>query len=192
MIMLNIRDATIEDLDEVALLHSIAIPYSINSAMGVNRLRELYLFTLQDEDSLLLIATEDNKVIGFISGTSKFGNLAQDAKKNVSMVQMINVLRRMNLFVLTIAALDLILLTRAFRKFGNFYYFSTWGMLPNSHPAAGSALFRELEKRVRVYGSQSVIVNVGKNNSKVLRMYQSLGFRVIKRTISELILEKSY
>ena len=87
--MLEIRGATIDDLDEVALIHSLMIPYSINSAMGINRLRDLYLFTLQNEDSLLLIATEDNRVIGFISGTSNFGNLAKGAKSNISIKQII-------------------------------------------------------------------------------------------------------
>ena len=98
----------------------------------------------------------------------------------------------MNPFRLLIAALDLILLSRAFQKLDNFYYLLSWGMIPNSHPTAGSALFRELVKRVRISGAQSIIVNVNKNNSKVLRMYRTLGFLPVTKTISELILKKQY
>jgi ribosomal protein S18 acetylase RimI-like enzyme len=190
--MLEIREATIQDLDAIALIHSITIPYSINAAMGIDRLRDLYLLTLQDKDSLLLIATEDNRVIGFIGGTSQFGNLARGAKCNVSLGQLINIFRKMNPFKLLIAALDLIFLSRAFHKLDDFYYLLSWGMLPNSHPTAGSALFRELLKRVRDSGAQSVIVNVDKNNSKVLRMYRTLGFLPVSKSISELILKKQY
>ena len=188
--MLEIRGATIDDLDEVALIHSLMIPYSINSAMGINRLRDLYLFTLQNEDSLLLIATEDNRVIGFISGTSNFGNLAKGAKSNISIKQIINIFMKMNPFRLFVAVLDFILLSRAFQRQGEFFYFSTWGMLPGSHPTAGSALFRELVKRAQNFGAQSFIVNVGKTNSKVIQMYRTLGFLPVTKTISELILKK--
>jgi ribosomal protein S18 acetylase RimI-like enzyme len=65
-------------------------------------------------------------------------------------------------------------------------------MLPNSHPTAGAALFRELEKRARNTGSKAVVVNVGKSNAKVLQMYLSLGFLPVTKTISELILKKQY
>jgi ribosomal protein S18 acetylase RimI-like enzyme len=190
--VLEIREATIRDLDAIALIHSLTIPYSINSAMGVSRLSYLYQFTLRDLDSLLLVATVDNRVIGFISGTSEFRNLARGATSNISIGQIVNVLRKMNLFKLVIAAVDLILLSRAFQGQGNFYYFSTWGMLPNSHPTAGAALFRELEKRARNTGSKAVVVNVGKSNAKVLQMYLSLGFLPVTKTISELILKKQY
>lgn len=190
--MLEIREATIDELDEVALIHSLMIPYSINSTMGINRLKDLYLFTLQDEDSVLLIATENNRVIGFISGTSNFGNLAKGAKSNVSTKQIINIFMKMNPFRLFVAVLDFILLSRAFQRQGEFYYFSTWGMLPNSPPAAGSALFRELVKRAHNSSSQAVVVNVGKSNSKVLQMYRSLGFLPVAKTFSELILKRQY
>ena len=190
--MLKIREATNQDLDVIALIHSQTIPYSVNSAMGVNRLKNLYQFTLLDVNSLLLVATENDHVIGFISGTSQFGNLAKGAKSNISMDQIVNVFKRMNPLKVLISGLDLILLYRAFGKLGDFYYFSTWGMLPNSHPAAGSALFRELVKRVRNTGDRTVVVNVGKNNSKVIRMYRTLGFAPVTKTISELILKKQY
>ena len=190
--MFEIREAAIEDLDEVAMIHALTIPHSINSAMGLNRLRGLYLFTLLDKDSLLLIATEDNRVIGFISGTSEFRNLARGATTDISIRQIVNVFKKMNPFRLIIAAFDLILLSRAFQKLDNFYYLLSWGMIPNSHPTAGSALFRELVKRVRISGAQSIIVNVNKNNSKVLRMYRTLGFLPVTKTISELILKKQY
>jgi GNAT superfamily N-acetyltransferase len=160
--------------------------------MGVNRLSNLYQFTLRDKDSLLLVATLDNRIIGFISGTSEFRNLARGATSNISIGQIANVLRKMNPFKLVVAAVDLILLSRAFQSQGNFYYFSTWGMLPNSHPTAGAALFRELEKRARNTGSQAVVVNVSKSNAKVLQMYRSLGFLPVTKTISELILKKKY
>jgi ribosomal protein S18 acetylase RimI-like enzyme len=188
----EIREAAIEDLDEVALIHALTIPHSINSAMGLNRLRGLYLITLLDKDSLLLVATEDNRVIGFISGTSEFRNLARGATTDISIRQIVNVFKKMNPFRLIIAAFDLILLSRAFQSLGNFYYFSTWGMLPKSPPAAGSALFRELVKLARNSGSEAVVVNVSKSNLKVLQMYRTLGFLPVAKTISELILKKQY
>jgi len=190
--VLEIREATNQDIDEVALIHSITIPYSINSAMGGSRLSNLYQYTLNDTDSLLLVAAVDNRIIGFISGTAEFRNLARGATSNISMGQILNVFRKMSLFRLVIAAVDLILLSRVFQTQGNFYYFSTWGMLPNSHPAAGAALFRELEKRAHNTGTQAIVVNVSKSNLKVLQMYRSLGFLPVSKTISELILKKQY
>ncbi len=189
--MLNIREAAVGDLEEIAQLHSLTIPYSINSAMGINRLMELYLSAIQNKDSIVLIATEDNQVIGFISGTSQFGILAKSAKGSLSMGQVTNLFRKINLFKLLILALDLVRLSRAFSKLGDFYYFSTWGVLPDSHPAAGAALFRELMRRASDSGAQAIVANVGKKNGKVLQMYQSLGFLSVANTISELILKKT-
>ena len=189
--MLKIREAAVGDLEEIAQLHSLTIPYSINSAMGINRLMELYLSAMQNKDSIVLIATEDNQVIGFISGTSQFGILAKSAKSSLSMGQVTNLFREINLFKLLILALDLVRLSRAFQKLGDFYYFSTWGVLPDSHPAAGAALFRELMRRASDSGAQAIVANVGKKNGKVLQMYQSLGFLSVANTISELILKKT-
>jgi hypothetical protein len=189
--VLNIREAAVGDLEEIAQLHSLTIPYSINSAMGINRLMELYLSAIQNKDSIVLIATEDNQVIGFISGTSQFGILAKSAKGSLSMGQVTNLFRKINLFKLLILALDLVRLSRAFSKLGDFYYFSTWGVLPDSHPAAGAALFRELMRRASDSGAQAIVANVGKKNGKVLQMYQSLGFLSVANTISELILKKT-
>ena len=78
------------------------------------------------------------------------------------MGQIVNVFKRMNPLKVLIPGFDLILLYRAFGKLGDFCYSSTWGMLPNSNSAAGSALFLELVKRIRNTGDHTVVVSVEK------------------------------
>lgn len=188
----EIRKATLQDIDPIAEIHSLAIPYSLNAIMGVDRLKILYLLTLQDENSQLLVACENRKIIGFISGTSNFFGLGRSATNSVTSKQIVNLFRRSNVFGICRALLDLILVSSVFKKMGESYYLSTWSMVPGSNPAAGSALFRQILNQARFDGARIIVVNVSKKNHKVLHMYHTLGFLPVTRTVSEVILKKIY
>ena len=64
--MFAIRNADIEDVTRIAIIHKETIPNSINSLMGLQRLIGLYMALIEDESSQLLVAVRSNDVIGFI------------------------------------------------------------------------------------------------------------------------------
>ena len=63
-------------------------------------------------------------------------------------------------------------------------------MLPNSPLGAATAIFKELIKHAKNHGSDSIVVNLPKNNGRLVNMYEKLGFVKIQRTISEVVLVK--
>ena len=190
--MLEIRDATYQDLDRIAEIHSFAIPYSLNAIMGFARLKSLYLDAMNDKSSQLLVAIQNDVVVGFISGTSDFLNLAKRGSRSISVKQINQLVRKLNPWRILLAVIDLVLVSRSFKNLGEVYYLSTWSVVPGTDPIAGSRLFREIFFRVKNEGTRTVVVNVSKSNVKVLRMYRSLGFLPVSKTISEIILKKDF
>ena len=188
--MFAIRNADIEDVTRIAIIHKETIPNSINSLMGLQRLMGLYMALIEDESSQLLVAVSSNDVIGFISGTSEFGKVLKGAKNSITTHQIIRLLRNMNLAKIVLAIVDWLLINRQLKKMKNFYYFSKWGMLPNSPLGAATAIFKELIKHAKNHGSDSIVVNLPKNNGRLVNMYEKLGFVEIQRTISEVVLVK--
>ena len=189
--MLNIRDAVIEDVARIARIHKETIPNSINSLMGLQRLIDLYTSLIDDESSQLLVAVKSNDVIGFISGTPEFGKVVKGAKSSITSNQIIRLLCNMNPVKIVFAFIDWLMINNQLKKMNNFYYFSTWGMLPNSPLGAATAIFRELCKHAKNHGSDSIVVNLPKDNSRLVEMYKKLGFLEIQRTLSEVVLIKS-
>ena len=188
--MLNIRDAVIEDVARIARIHKETIPNSINSLMGLQRLIDLYTSLIDDESSQLLVAVKSNDVIGFISGTPEFGKVVKGAKSSITSSQIIRLLCNMNPVKIVFAFIDWLMINNQLKKMNNFYYFSTWGMLPNSPLGAATAIFRELCKHAKNHGSDSIVVNLPKDNSRLVEMYKKLGFLEIQRTLSEVVLIK--
>lgn len=188
--MLVIRDAVIKDVARIASIHKETIPNSLNSLMGIQRLTDLYTALIDDESSQLLVAVKSNEVIGFISGTAEFGKVLKGAKSSITSNQVIRLLGKMNPVKIVVALIDWLMINNQLKKMNNFYYFSTWGMLPNSPLGAATAIFRELSKYAKNHGSDSIIVNLPKNNSRLVEMYEKLGFVEIQRTLSEVVLIK--
>ena len=87
--MLVIRVANPADLNEIAEIHAQSIPYSINSILGIERLKTLYSVFFSNPDHYLIVAEEGGLIIGFISGTSNYSSLMKEAKGSVSLNQLL-------------------------------------------------------------------------------------------------------
>ena len=189
--MLFIRDAKPADLNEIAEIHAQSIPYSINSILGIERLKSLYTVFFSNPDHYLIVAEEDGSIIGFISGTSDYSSLMKEAKGSVSLKQLLLLARKIGVVQLAKMSLDWLVIDFKFKRLGNFYYFSSWGVRENVNPIAGTMLFRRLLQDTKNTPKESIIVNVSFDNERVIKMYKSLGFKVLDKSLGESILRLS-
>ena len=189
--VLTIRTATIADLHQISEIHAESIPYSINSILGIERLNTLYSVFFSNPDHYLIVAEEGGLIIGFISGTSNYSSLMKEAKGSVSLKQLLVLTRKIGIVQLVKMSLDWVLIDYKFKRLTNFYYFSSWGVRENVNPIAGTLLFRRLLQDTKNTLKDSIIVNVSFDNEKVIKMYKSLGFKSLDKSLGELILKLS-
>jgi ribosomal protein S18 acetylase RimI-like enzyme len=189
--VLTIRTATIVDLHQISEIHAESIPYSINSILGIERLNTLYSVFFSNPDHYLIVAEEGGLIIGFISGTSNYSSLMKEAKGSVSLKQLLVLTRKIGIVQLVKMSLDWVLIDYKFKRLTNFYYFSSWGVRENVNPIAGTLLFRRLLQDTKNTLKDSIIVNVSFDNEKVIKMYKSLGFKSLDKSLGELILKLS-
>ena len=69
--VVTIRAATQQDISETIAVHKAAFPGFFLTKLGDRFLRELYRGFLQDSASIWLIASHDNRLIGFVAGTTE-------------------------------------------------------------------------------------------------------------------------
>ena len=189
--MLVIRVANPADLNEIAEIHAQSIPYSINSILGIERLKTLYSVFFSNPAHYLIVAEEGGSIIGFISGTSNYSSLMKEAKGSVSLKQLRVLARRIGTVQLAKMSLDWLVIDHKFKRLSNFYYFSSWGVKENVNPIAGTLLFRRLLQDTKKTLKDSIIVNVSFDNEKVIKMYKSLGFKLLDKSLGESILKLS-
>lgn len=179
------------DLHQISEIHAESIPYSINSILGIERLNTLYSVFFSNPDHYLIVAEEGGLIIGFISGTSNYSSLMKEAKGSVSLKQLLVLTRKIGIVQLVKMSLDWVLIDYKFKRLTNFYYFSSWGVRENVNPIAGTLLFRRLLQDTKNTLKDSIIVNVSFDNEKVIKMYKSLGFKSLDKSLGELILKLS-
>ncbi len=189
--MLAIRVANPADLNEIAEIHAQSIPYSINSILGIERLKTLYSVFFSNSDHYLIVAEERGLIIGFISGTSNYSSLMKEAKGSVSLKQLFVLARKIGVVQLAKMSLDWLVIDFKFKRLSNFYYFSSWGVRENVNPIAGTLLFRRLLQDTKNTPKESIIVNVSFDNERVIKMYKSLGFKILDKSLGESILRLS-
>lgn len=189
--MLVIRVANPADLNEIAEIHAQSIPYSINSILGIERLKTLYSVFFSNPDHYLIVAEEGGLIIGFISGTSNYSSLMKEAKGSVSLNQLLVLARKIGIVRLAKMSLDWLVIDFKFNRLSDFYYFSSWGVKENVNPLAGTLLFRRLLQDTKNTPKESIIVNVSFDNERVIKMYKSLGFELLDESLGETILKLS-
>ena len=189
--MLVIRVANPADLNEIAEIHAQSIPYSINSILGIERLKTLYSVFFSNPDHYLIVAEEGGLIIGFISGTSNYSSLMKEAKGSVSLNQLLVLARKIGIVQLAKMSLDWLVIDFKFKRLSDFYYFSSWGVRENVNPIAGTLLFRRLLQDTKNTPKESIIVNVSFDNERVIKMYKSLGFKLLDESLGESILKLS-
>ena len=67
--MINIREATIRDMDAIVKIHDQAFPEFFLTSLGDKFLKLYYTSVLNHTDGVLLVCENDNNMIGFCAGT---------------------------------------------------------------------------------------------------------------------------
>ena len=67
--MIEIREASANDLEQIISIHMAAFPGFILTKLGPAFLLELYTGFIQDDKGTLFVAEREGQVLGFVAGT---------------------------------------------------------------------------------------------------------------------------
>ncbi len=185
--MLIIRNAELEDINAISAIHAQSIPHSINSMIGLKHLNNIYSMFFLSSKHDLIVAENNGLVVGFISGTADYALLMKCAKGSISLTKILKIVHKMGPLNLFRMIFDRIIFDFKFNNLNDFYYLSTWGVELDTNPIAATLLFRELLKRANLSHKHLYIANVDSKNQKLIRMYKSLGFNTVGRSLNETI-----
>lgn len=70
---IKIRPMTLDDVRQVAQVHASSFPASRSTKLGLPFLQKIYEWYVLYQAKLSLVAIQDHKIVGFVSGTKGFG-----------------------------------------------------------------------------------------------------------------------
>lgn len=92
-----IRKLEQKDVTEIAGIHVKEIPSGFLSSLGISFLKLIYQSMVRSEDSFCIVAEENGRIIGFVSGTIGIGKFYKEFfKKNFIKAGMILFLKALN------------------------------------------------------------------------------------------------
>ena len=189
---IEFQEMSISHAEQVAKLHTGAIPYSINGILGARHLERIYLDGLQNELIRGVVAIQNReKVVAFISWT---GELNSSSKLFFRSFRPIG---ELNHFVKLFSPnglesiFDLVSLSRTLRKINDFdVYVLAWGSLGVS-AGSGIGVFLKFLDQAKLY-QWDVMLDVRRENIRVLEVYKRLGFDIVQKTKLSYLIRKSF
>jgi len=188
--MAKVRDAISSDLADIVDIHLSSIKPSINSTVGSKRLKYLYEQVLNSRSGFLLVAVEDGRILGFICGTSDYSEFVKESRGQITLRDLYRVFQKLGIKNIAVEIFESLQLHFVLKSIDEAFYMALWGMRSSSSPVAGSELFRELIHRAKEVRPKCLIASVEKGNSRLIRVYKSLGFIESKKLNKLVILNK--
>jgi len=91
----SLQPLTPGNIDSVVELHLSSLSYSINSKLGFRHLTNIYKRMAADSDSLIAVATAEQRTIGVVSATLNSGTLRRQLIAEASPAEKLSLLGRM-------------------------------------------------------------------------------------------------
>jgi ribosomal protein S18 acetylase RimI-like enzyme len=179
--MINIKAATLVDIDAVVYIHQQAFPDFFLTTLGSGFLKLYYKSVLTHPRGILLVSENESGIIGFCAGTML------SAGFNSRLI-------KANLFSFTVEGLK-VLFTRPVALWhlyknmskenssigdkGEYAELLSIGVNPNTQrTGAGRSMLLALEEGVKKRGGKQLSLTTDYNdNEKAIGFYQSLGYR---------------
>ena len=173
-----VRPAGLDDIDAVLALHLSGLPGSFLSLLGPRFLRLLYRRLLHSPRAVLLVAAQQQHVIGFVAGTEDTGELYRDfirrdgwralvaaapraLRHGRRIAETLSYSRRAAAAEATLPRAELLSLAVAHEA---------------RRQGAGSALVRELQAEMDRRGVTALRVVVAAENATAIHAYRGCGF----------------
>lgn len=180
--MIEVREATLEDISNVVDIHLEAFPRFFLSSLGSGFLKLYYKSILAYKDGVLLVAKKNNEVIGFAAGSVlsfRFyyqiirGNFVKYTIRGVGLLltkpqKLLHVFKNMTK------------VSSNYNDTGLYSELISIGVNPNvQRSGAGRSLLRKFEEIIASKGGKIVSLTTDYyNNDKALSFYESLGYSV--------------
>lgn len=179
--MIDIKAATITDIDTIVDIHQRAFPDFFLTTLGTGFLRLFYKSVLTHPKGILLISANENGVIGFCAGTMLSAGFNSSLIKN-------------NLFNYTIEGLKVLFtkpmaLLHLYKNMskedsrigdkGEYAELLSIGVNPKTQrTGAGKSMLQALEVEVKKRGGRELSLTTDYNdNEKAIGFYHSLGYK---------------
>lgn len=180
--MVNIQNATIDDIGSIVNIHLQAFKDFFLSSLGKDFLKLYYSCFIKNSKAVVLVAESDNEIIGFAAATSvSKGFNTSLVKENIFSFALISVKL---LFTKPRALLRLVRnLTKTSDngKFDdNYAELFSIGVLPAGQgKGIGKMLLSTIEHNLRDIGTQKLSLTTDYYNNTAVPFYQSMGYTVL-------------
>lgn len=179
-LMNKIRNANIEDLQNVVSIHEMAFPEFFLTTLGSKFLKLFYTSVMNHKDGVLLVCENEERVIGFCAGTMLSSGFNSKLIKSDLWAYMM-----VSLKILFTRPKSLIHLMKNISKEessqgddGQYAELLSIGVDPTvQRSGGGTALLKALEEEVKARGGEKLSLTTDFNeNEKAIGFYKSLGY----------------
>lgn len=181
-------------LDELVRLHRIVLPNTSSSYFGFGFVKKLYTSLLSDKNAEVWVYLTDNRVVGFISLTTKVKSTYSSARKKFGVEDYGKII-----FSLLQKPSKIIGLARrisfensVFRKHGNYPTILTIGISPDYQgKGIGSELLKLSENYFRRKGFNKYFVDTEVKNKNAVRFYTRNNFKPVYYFLDSVLLQQN-
>ena len=181
-----------EQLRQLAVVHTQAIPYSINSRSGVGHLHELYTLFKDSNEIFGFIAVEDNQAVGLVLASRNF-KVSSSVSKPVRKRLVKGMVSARFFFGNFSNLVDFALVTiKITRRFSDSSYLMLWYVDQSwSGRGIGKILLDKLCIETKDRNFDSVVVDVRRTSKAAMSGYSGSGFMQVSETLLSRIYFKS-
>ncbi len=182
---LDLREMTIEHLDDISRLHHKELSWSFNGQLGPVHIQKLYKALLSDPHFFGYVVVRNNRLLGFVTATTNSGEMRKKIRGvyERKIVQVALLLLRHPTFLLGVLE-SLFVVPVAFKRHDTKAEWLTFvtdtegGYLT---PLVAMKLIDAIRDHFRDRGTHTYLAQGVKQNPKAMRLYSKLGWEVTNR-----------
>lgn len=179
---MNIELAKKEDALEVARIHKAEINKGFLSTLSDNFIKNLYLAIIDSKDNFCIVAKENGRVIGFLSGVSDLDKFYSNFFKKYFFSSFIILFKKLFSFSFIIKALETLFYPVKEKELPKAELL-TMAVRSEFHgKGIASQMFTEFINEMKKRNISSLKVLVGEDLKPAISFYEKVGFKFLKNT----------
>jgi len=179
---MNIELATKEDALEIAKIHKAEINQGFLSTLSDSFLKNLYLALIDSKENFCIVAKEQNKVIGFISGVSDLGKFYSNFFRRYFFQSFFILFKKFFNYSFIIKSLETLFYPVKERNLPKAELL-TMAVRSEFHgKGIASQMFEEFINEMKRRNIKTLKVLVGEELKPAISFYEKIGFKFLKNT----------
>lgn len=174
---MTIRKLEHQDITDVAEIHQKYLSDGLLANLGYNFLKEFYELLSREKSSFTFVATEKNKIIGFVTMASDLNKIKKKAIRKLWYVVLLRVLKNPNLITKVLG----LPFYPGFEKDTQIPEILSLAVTPeNRGKGIGKALLFKSKGEFKKRGFKSFLLSVRSNMKEANAFYQKIGLTKVK------------